>query len=369
MVKPALSMKPTGWFQVAWSAEISVGEVHRMKYFEREMVAWRSDAGDLTVMDAFCEHLGAHLGYGGRVEGDRIVCPFHGWEWNGSGKNVCIPYQDKPNRARRIRTWPVCERNESVYIWHDVDGGEPYFDVPDVFEAYDDGRTADNYYLAYPEGILFRERLELHPQYVMENGVDYAHFKFVHRAAHVPRFTRQEFDGPVSRADFEMMFGGTKEATVLTPDGAMEGGVQAINIGLGVGMAKFWGPDNMRTTVCVTPVDDETADIRSTVWLDRLPDDDSPHQPESLQRRQRMANNQFLADLNIWQHQKYSDPPALATAEGKGFRAIRKWAMQFYPEGTPGSSSTPELQTAGTDAGDDGPDNEAENPLSATAAQ
>jgi hypothetical protein len=41
MAKPPLSMKPTGWFQVAWSAEISIGDVHRMTYFGQEMVAWR----------------------------------------------------------------------------------------------------------------------------------------------------------------------------------------------------------------------------------------------------------------------------------------------------------------------------------------
>jgi phenylpropionate dioxygenase-like ring-hydroxylating dioxygenase large terminal subunit len=64
MAKPPLSMKPTGWFQVAWSAEIGVGDVRRMTYFGQEMVAWRAQSGQLTVMDAYCEHLGAHLGFG-----------------------------------------------------------------------------------------------------------------------------------------------------------------------------------------------------------------------------------------------------------------------------------------------------------------
>ena len=90
------------------------------------------------------------------------------------------------------------------------------------------------------------------------------------------------------------------------------------------------GTRQHRTIVTVTPVDEECSDIRSTVWLDRLPGDDSPHQPPSLERRQRMANNQYLADLNIWRHQRYTDPPALATAEGKGFRSLRRWATQFY---------------------------------------
>ena len=133
MAKPPLSMKPTGWFQVAWSEEIGVGDVHKMKYFDQEMVAWRSESGELTVVNAYCEHLGAHLGYGGKVVGEVLQCPFHGWQWSRQGRNVCIPYQDHPNRGRRIRTYPVVERNESVYIWHDVERREPYFDAPDVF--------------------------------------------------------------------------------------------------------------------------------------------------------------------------------------------------------------------------------------------
>ena len=74
MAKPPLSMKPTGWFQVAWADEIAVGDVHRMTYFGTEMVAWRAQSGRVTVMDAYCEHLGAHLGFGGHVEGEVIEC-------------------------------------------------------------------------------------------------------------------------------------------------------------------------------------------------------------------------------------------------------------------------------------------------------
>ncbi|MDT5235684.1 MAG: 3-ketosteroid 9alpha-monooxygenase subunit, partial [Mycobacterium sp.] len=37
MAKPPLSMKPTGWFQVAWSDQVAVGAVHAMKYFDTEL--------------------------------------------------------------------------------------------------------------------------------------------------------------------------------------------------------------------------------------------------------------------------------------------------------------------------------------------
>ena len=90
-----------------------------------------------------------------------------------------------------MRTYPVAERNESIYIWHDVEGRDPFFDAPDVFASFDDGSSAADY---YPQQRLFREALELHPQYVLENGVDFAHFKFVHKTPIVPVFTRHDFD-------------------------------------------------------------------------------------------------------------------------------------------------------------------------------
>ncbi|MDT5008576.1 MAG: 3-ketosteroid 9alpha-monooxygenase subunit [Mycobacterium sp.] len=327
MAKPPLSMKPTGWFQVAWSSEISVGDVHRMKYFDREMIAWRAQSGQLTVMDAYCEHLGAHLGYGGHVEGEVIQCPFHGWQWSHEGRNVCIPYQDRPNRGRRIRTFPVVERNESVYIWHDVDGREPYFDAPDVFASFADGSSAAGY---YPQATLCREGLELHPQYVLENGVDFAHFKYVHQTPIVPVFTRHDFDEPVSFVDFTITFEGDADQTIDD----VKSGVEAINGGLGIAVTKSWGMIDNRTISAVTPVDERTSDVRFVVYIGRRPGDDSPKAQAKADAFGQEVIRQFAQDIEIWSHQRYSDPPALATSEYQGFTSLRKWANQFYPEPT-----------------------------------
>src|SRR4051794_18849870 len=226
-------MTPTGWFQVAWAGEVGVGQVVRMKYFDRDLVAWRGESGEVTVMDAYCQHLGAHLGYGGTVVGDRIQCPFHGWQWSLAGRNVCIPYEDHPNLGRKIRTMPTVERNEAIYVWHDVERRPPYFDVPDVFTGWDDGATSADY---HPASRLFRDGLELPPQYVLENGVDFAHFKYVHKVPIVPIFTRQDFDEPVSYVDFTISF---DDSTTRADD--INSGVHAINAGLGLAVTKSWG--------------------------------------------------------------------------------------------------------------------------------
>lgn len=324
MAPPPLSMQPTGWFQVAWSVEVGVGDVHRMTYFGTEMIAWRSADGRIAVMDAYCEHLGAHLGFGGHVEGDRIVCPFHGWEWNLQGRNVCVPYENHPNRGRRIRSYPVVERNESIWIWHDTQSRAPYFEVPDVFTGFGDGSSAADYYPAHPQSTLFRPGLELHPQYIMENGVDFAHFKYVHQVPITPTFTRQDFDRPVSYVDFTIAFDDTAAQDIRS-------GVQAINAGLGAAVTKSWGMIDNRTLSAVTPVDEHTCDVRFSVWIGRTEGHDHPKAAERAQRLAQGVIDQFEADIHIWSHQRYSDPPALSQKEFDGFRALRQWAEQFYP--------------------------------------
>ena len=332
-MKPTLPMNPTGWFQVAWSHEVAVGQVHRMRYFGRDLVAWRGASGRVTVMDAYCEHLGAHLGYGGTVVGDAIQCPFHGWQWNDQGRNVCIPYEDRPNIGRKIATMPVVERNEGIYVWHDVERRAPYFDVADVF-GFDDGATAADYYPACEHSRLFDPGLELHPQYVLENGVDFAHFKYVHQTPIIPLFTRQEFEEPLSYVDFTITFD-ESDAGGRIED--VNSGVNAINCGLGLAVTKSWGMIDNRTATAVTPVDDATCDVRFTVWIGRRPGDDREHS-ESADRHARGVVEQLEADIVIWSHQKYASPAALSRGEYPGFTALRRWAEQFYPDQTTDTS-------------------------------
>ena len=65
-------------------------------------------------------------------------------------------------------------------------------------------------------------------------------------------------------------------------------------------------------------------------------------------RRIRVANAQVLADVNIWENQRYTHPPGLATAEARGFRDVRRWARRFYAAGELGSGTAE--QDAGREA-------------------
>ena len=122
---------PNGWFAVEWSRDLHEGDVRPLEYFGEELVLFRTRSGEARVLDAFCPHLGAHLGHGGRVMGETIRCPFHAWQYDGqSGECVHIPYCERIPRQARVRSWEVQEKNGMVFVWHHVEGKPPEWDFP-----------------------------------------------------------------------------------------------------------------------------------------------------------------------------------------------------------------------------------------------
>ena len=53
---------PSGWFSVGFSHEFKRGEVHTRKFFDGEVVVYRTEKGLLRVSDPYCPHMGAHFG-------------------------------------------------------------------------------------------------------------------------------------------------------------------------------------------------------------------------------------------------------------------------------------------------------------------
>jgi 3-ketosteroid 9alpha-monooxygenase subunit A len=325
-MRAPLSMKPTGWFQVAWSKDLTNGDVIPLRYFGEDLVAYRDLQGEVHILDAYCQHLGANLAYGGCVTEQGIQCPFHGWEWGHNGRNISIPYQDRPNRGRRVRTWPVQERNESIHIWHDADGCEPFFDV---FDAIGVGGPVLDDYEFYPVTPQHLSGLEVHPQVVAENAVDPQHFRFVHGTAIAPTVLAQE----TTDTSWHAMVGfGRRWAEHSGPVTETMNTLRLWFSGLGTSVNVEQTADGVRIiTINTTPVDDDTTDIFAGYWLDRGPGDDE----ERRDRRLKEAMAALPDDINIWNRQKYLLKPGLAGAEGEGFSALRKWASSFYPDSGP----------------------------------
>jgi 3-ketosteroid 9alpha-monooxygenase subunit A len=314
------SWSPIGWFQIGYASEFPVGTTRPLRYFGEDLVVYR---GDLHVLSAHCPHLGAHIGHGGLVVGDCVVCPYHGWTWSAEGVNVEIPYQDKPNKSKRLQAWPVAEQYGSVFVWNDPDGGSPTWEMPDIFKSFPQFETnPDSYYEPF---VMTTGPEPVHPQLVAENGPDSVHFQYVHHATVTPMALDWNPDGPIWK-----FVTGWPDARSIDPS-AMALRIHSWLFGLGGAISAFEGQSRHRLTFTVTPIEEGKSDLRYTIWWPRTHGDISPiAPPETLERMKKEYLGTMEEDLEIWRYQRYIANPALAKQDAKPYKALRSWSKQFY---------------------------------------
>jgi 3-ketosteroid 9alpha-monooxygenase subunit A len=303
---------PDGWFAVGPSADWEIGAVKPLHYFGRELVCFRGEDGGARVFDAHCPHLGAHLGVGGRVCGEGIVCPFHGWRLDGDGRVAEVPRLGRRPPEVRIRSYPVCERNGLVYVWHHAKDEAPGYEV--IGYRGDEERWTPWRCNAY--------RVRVHVQDLTENILDRAHFVSVHDMA------RPE------REHFEVRFEGTSlvvdQLMKVTAVSARGVEVRSRTTTCGPGIAAVevkQGPLDMLTYITQTPIDDELTDVRLYFSMRRLPDEAATLAVSEL--NDRITNLQFTQDVPIWENKIYRERPALTELDGP-VAQYRRWFRQFY---------------------------------------
>lgn len=58
---------PNGWYRLWLSADLKPGDVRAVDCVGRNVVLFRGTDGKAYVLDAYCAHMGANLGVGGKV--------------------------------------------------------------------------------------------------------------------------------------------------------------------------------------------------------------------------------------------------------------------------------------------------------------
>jgi 3-ketosteroid 9alpha-monooxygenase subunit A len=303
---------PNGWFQVAYSDELPKSGVLPLKYFGRDLVMYRGEDGTPYVLDAHCPHLGAHLGYGGKVEGNCIKCPFHAWQFDGGGKCTSVPYSDKPPPAKaKIRNWHVREVNGLIVVWHHMQGEGPTWEIPAVEE------------FGSPEWTPYdklRWKIKTHNQEMAENAVDAAHFHYVHGTVEKPK-SEAFTDGHVLRV--------ISETKMRTPMGKVTGSVESLSYGFGYAATRFKGIVETLLIAGTTPIDDEYVDVRFSFMVRKAIDKDVT----STVGKAFMAEieRQLGQDIPIWENKVYVNPPLIVDGDGP-IGIFRRWVKQFYSD-------------------------------------
>ncbi len=308
---------PNGWFQVAYSGDLAPGAVQPLRYFAQDLVLFRGESGEARVLDAFCPHLGAHIGYGGKVSGDTIVCPFHAWRYDGSGACVEVPYAKKIPAKAQLRSWPVLERNGMLWVWHHAEDKAPDWEIPAVAEY---GAPGWSPYARHRWTIRTRN------QEMAENGIDRAHFAYVHGAADVPE-SEVTFEGARFRSLQKLEF--------QTPRGAVRGAIESNTWGFGLGLVRFTGICETVLLGCTTPIDLEHVDVRFSFSVKRERGNDVDRGVGAA-----IINDivkQLDEDTPIWESKIYQPRPVLCDGDGP-IGEFRRWSRQFY-SGVEGSRS------------------------------
>ena len=317
---------PFGWFMVAYADELAPGEVNALKYWSTDLVLWRDDAGEFHLQDAFCPHLGAHLGVGGKVKGDQLECPFHGWTFAGDGACMSIPYSERVNKKAQLRNYPISVRNGMVFAWRHPDGVEPTWEIPVIGEV-GDPEWSDYYRTSYIINTV--------PQEMAENGVDPAHFRYVHGTDDVAEMESYEMDGPFSTM--------LSKQSYVTPRGVTNGRIDVYNYGPGCAKVFFSGIVDAVNVTATTPIDDEHTEVRFAFTVRKFDDEKMTSTVAGAFVAE--INKQIQEDTPIWEHKAFLPVPALADTDGPILK-FRKWYSQFYAE--PVGDQQPVEVSAGT---------------------
>lgn len=326
---------PEGWYAVAFSEELASGTVLRRRLMDNELVVFRTDAGIPVVMDAYCPHLGAHLAEGGKVCGEEIQCPFHGFRFNVQGKCISTPYGERAPNAG-IPVWRVEEKFGVILCFHSTPSIQSGFGVWQVREV-----APEHLKLSWskPVGRIFH--LRTHPQEIIENTVDLGHFSMVHGYQGCEIVEDMKTDGP----HLSMQYIATRNNGLF---GRYDPNKLRMHLNInasGVGFSRAQVKDLalglcFRFVVMPTPVDDEHVEVRVITQV---------AEPEggfwnvlklilpvglltrSLARiASREMAKDFTPDRRIWENKRYQGKPKLAPGDGP-IMPYRTWAEKFMP--------------------------------------
>jgi phenylpropionate dioxygenase-like ring-hydroxylating dioxygenase large terminal subunit len=182
------------WYIAAWADELRGEQPLARRICNEPIVLFRDGGGRVGALADRCCHRAAPLSMG-TVVAEGIQCGYHGLIINRSGACVHIPGQRQIPEDARVRSYPVVEKDQLVWIWT----GEPAQADPATlvdFPYHNDPKTWPNRHDVYP--------IKAHYMLMVDNLMDLTHLGYLH--------ARTVGGNPAAHVDAEMK-------TVRTPTG------------------------------------------------------------------------------------------------------------------------------------------------------
>lgn len=123
------------WYPVGWASNLKSGEVISVKVWNQEIAVYRDGEGQIHALEDLCPHKGVAL-HKGKVMGRNLACRYHGWEFDGQGDCVHIPYLPPEQKlpCAKAKAYPVQEKYDLIWVFpgdSELAGEQPPPDVPE----------------------------------------------------------------------------------------------------------------------------------------------------------------------------------------------------------------------------------------------
>ena len=156
------------WYAAAYDVEIK-HELLARTICKQKLVMYRTTDGQVAALEDACWHRLMPLSMG-RLDGDALVCGYHGLVYNAQGRCTHMPSQETLNPSACVRSFPVLEKHRFVWIWPgDPAKADPAL-VPDLHWNDDPEWAGD--------GKLITVQCDY--RLVVDNLMDLTHETFVH---------------------------------------------------------------------------------------------------------------------------------------------------------------------------------------------
>jgi vanillate O-demethylase monooxygenase subunit len=157
------------WYIAAWADELKAEPLAR-RICDDPIVLFRDSQNRGAALADRCCHRAAPL-HLGRVVESGIECGYHGLTFDGSGRCVRIPGQSRIPEDARVRSYPVVEKNQLVWLWM----GDPALADPAKivdFPYHDDPAKWPNKHDMYP--------IKGNYMLMVDNLMDLTHLGYLH---------------------------------------------------------------------------------------------------------------------------------------------------------------------------------------------
>lgn len=113
-----VGINPNYWYPVGWANQLKVGEIMPVVIWQQAIAVYRDETGQIHALEDACPHKGIAL-HKGQVQGCHLTCAYHGWEFNGNGECVGIPYLPEGQKLPRAqaRPYPVQEKYNLIWLF------------------------------------------------------------------------------------------------------------------------------------------------------------------------------------------------------------------------------------------------------------